>query len=375
MTKSAILFLATGFLAYSNGANDNFKGVATLYGSGTASYRCALALATLATLLGSLASLLLAPALLAVFSGKGLVPDALLQAPSFSLAVGLGAAVTVLLATWLGFPVSTTHALTGALVGAGALAGPVHLEHLFSAFLLPLLLSPFMATGLSTGLYSLLRALRRGFGVEEDTCVCVGQPHLVPVMERRGTGAPQHSLSLVPTLEIAPVSTCRVRYGNAVLGLEAPALANATHYLSASLVCFARSLNDTPKIAALLLMGAGASVSSPGAAIAGIAACMAAGGLLSARRVARRMAKDITALNAGQGLAANLVASALVLGTSPLGMPVSTTHVSCGALFGIGLATGEGRWRTIAAILMAWVTTLPVAAALAALIYSLNSIN
>lgn len=364
------------FLAYANGANDNFKGVATLYGSGTASYRCALALATLATLLGSLTSLLLAQALLAVFSGKGLVPDALLQTPPFSLAVGLGAAATVLLATWLGFPISTTHALTGALVGAGAMAGPIHLEHLFSVFLLPLLLSPFMATGLATGLYSLLRALRQRFGVEEDTCVCVGQPHLalIPAVEQQEAGAPQHSLSLAPALEIAPVSTCRVRYGNAVLGLEAPALVNAAHYLSASLVCFARSLNDTPKIAALLLIVSGASV-SPAAAITAIAVCMVAGGLLSARRVAQRMAKDITALNTGQGLAANLVTSALVLGASPLGMPVSTTHVSCGALFGIGLATGEGHWRTILSILMAWVTTLPVAAALAALVYSLNSIN
>lgn len=47
-------------------------------------------------------------------------------------------------------------------------------------------------------------------------------------------------------------------------------------------------------------------------------------------------------------------------------MPVSTTHVTCGALFGIGLVTGQARWRTITQILLAWVVTLPVAAALAA---------
>jgi len=51
------LLFATLFLAYSNGANDNFKGVATLYGSNTLSYRAALVLATVATLLGSLAAL------------------------------------------------------------------------------------------------------------------------------------------------------------------------------------------------------------------------------------------------------------------------------------------------------------------------------
>ena len=46
-------------------------------------------------------------------------------------------------------------------------------------------------------------------------------------------------------------------------------------------------------------------------------------------------------------------------------MPVSTTHVSCGSLFGIGLATGKAHWGTIGRILGAWVLTLPLAAGLA----------
>jgi PiT family inorganic phosphate transporter len=43
-------------------------------------------------------------------------------------------------------------------------------------------------------------------------------------------------------------------------------------------------------------------------------------------------------------------------------MPVSTTHVSCGALFGIGIANGQARWKTIRTILMAWLLTVPLAA-------------
>ncbi|MEX0641412.1 MAG: inorganic phosphate transporter [Pirellulales bacterium] len=43
------------------------------------------------------------------------------------------------------------------------------------------------------------------------------------------------------------------------------------------------------------------------------------------------------------------------------GIPVST-HVSCGALFGIGAVTGQARWATIGKILLAWVTTLPLGA-------------
>jgi phosphate/sulfate permease len=49
---TGLVFLAALFLAYANGANDNFKGVATLYGSFTANYRTALWLGTIADLRG-----------------------------------------------------------------------------------------------------------------------------------------------------------------------------------------------------------------------------------------------------------------------------------------------------------------------------------
>jgi PiT family inorganic phosphate transporter len=58
--------------------------------------------------------------------------------------------------------------------------------------------------------------------------------------------------------------------------------------------------------------------------------------------------------------------SLLVAGASRLGLPVSTTHVAVGALFGIGLINGTARARTILTILTAWVTSLPISAALCA---------
>src|SRR5438445_2311966 len=135
------VLISVVFLAYTNGANDNFKGVATLFGCGTARYRTALAWATVTTLAGSLAALYLAAGLVEAFSGKGLVPDAVARSPDFLLAVSSGAAVTVLLATRLGMPVSTTHALTGALIGAGlpAAHGDVRFAALGQMFVLPLL--------------------------------------------------------------------------------------------------------------------------------------------------------------------------------------------------------------------------------------------
>src|SRR5713226_9032590 len=117
------LFLAGCFLAYSNGANDNFKGVASLFGSRTCSYKTAISWATITTGAGSIAAIFLAQSLLKRFSGKGLVPDALTIQPEFLLAIALGAGATVILATLLGFPISTTHGLTGALLGAGVVAG------------------------------------------------------------------------------------------------------------------------------------------------------------------------------------------------------------------------------------------------------------
>ena len=142
------LFFAVCFLAFTNGANDNFKGVASLYGSRTCSYRLALGWATATTFAGSIAALFLAEALLRKFSGRGLVPDDLAASPLFVLAVGCGAGATVLLASRLGFPVSTTHALTGALLGAGLVAtggAGVHFAALGQGFLLPLLVSPLLA--------------------------------------------------------------------------------------------------------------------------------------------------------------------------------------------------------------------------------------
>ena len=142
-------------LAYANGANDNFKGVATLFGSGTTSYRVALLWATITTGLGSVAALLLAGKLLTAFSGAGLVPADVAAMPGFALSVALAAGSTVLLATRFGFPVSTTHALIGGLVGAGLMtsATGIDVDTLGNRFMLPLLTSPFLAILITIALY------------------------------------------------------------------------------------------------------------------------------------------------------------------------------------------------------------------------------
>lgn len=367
-----LLPIAVGLLlAGANGANDNFKGVATLFGGGATSYRRALGWATVATLAGSVVALALAGGLLAAFSGKGLVPPQVVADPRFPAAVALAAGGTVLLATRFGFPVSTTHALLGGLIGAGLMASPAGIDptRLGDGFVLPLLASPLMAVVLALALYPPANRLRRGLGVERETCLCIGN-EVVAVLP--AGSAPEAALSGVamPTVGVGTAATCRVRYQGRWLGIGAGPAVDAAHYLSAGVVSFARGLNDTPKIAAVLLAG---KALSPEAAILGVAVAMGVGGVLGARRVAETMAHRVTDLNPGQGLVANVVTGLLVVGASRLGLPVSTTHVACGALFGIGTATRRARWGVIGGILLAWVVTLPLGALLGALAFGLLS--
>jgi PiT family inorganic phosphate transporter len=156
-----------------------------------------------------------------------------------------------------------------------------------------------------------------------------------------------------------------------MFGVSAQTLLDKLHYLSAGLVSFARGVNDTPKIVALMLLAA--PFTGQGlTAFVGVGFVIALGGLFGARRVAETMSQKITKMNPGQGLTANLITSTLVLAASPLGLPLSTTHVSCGALFGIGAVTQQARWRTIAGIAAAWLITLPLAATLGAMLMRFN---
>lgn len=311
-----LIVIAVALVAYANGANANFKGVASLFGSGTTSYRTAVNWAAITTAAGSVAALFLAATMLKAFSGKGLVPAALIAQPAFLFSVAAGAGVANLLATRLGFPVSTTHMLMGGLLGAGlvANAGSVHAATLWANFAKPMLLSPMIAVLAGGLIYVVLKILRLALDHRTRTL-------------------------------------------------------DALHFLSAGAVCFARGLNDTPKMAALLI-GVHWLGTSSGMLL--VAAAMAAGGLISARQVAETLAHKITGMNPGQGFAANLATALLVTTASLHGLPVSTTHVSVGALLGIGITTRQAKWRTVIPVLTAWVVSLPCAAVLAALIYTLS---
>lgn len=359
-----LILIAVALLAFANGANDNFKGVATLFGSGTTNYRRALIWANVTTLMGSVAAVFFAEQLLKKFSGRGLVSTTLAANPVFAASVAVGAGSTVLLATRLGLPISTTHGLIGAIIGSGLVAGEfVNWNKLAADFFVPLLFSPLLAGTATVVVYWLLHRSRQRLGICQETCFCVGT-QIVEVVPNRLHSAIVATRVEELTLSVGTVVSCRSRYLGQAWGIEIGRVLEALHFLSAGLVGFARGFNDTPKMAALLLVVPFVPPKLCGLLV-GFAILI--GGWLAARRVAEIVSHKITPMNDGQGFTANAVTSFIVIGASYFGLPVSTTHVSCGSLMGIGAVSGEGNWHMILRILGAWGITLPVGAVLGAL--------
>lgn len=351
-----IFLVMVGFLAFGNGANDNFKGFATVWGSGTLSYRYALGLATIATVAGGFASLLLADGLVKQFSGRGLVSDAIASAPWFIQSVAAGASITILIATRAGLPVSTTHALIGGLVGAGfaAESGAVHLSRLGTAFFLPLLVSPMLAAALGLLAYRALSSRK-----PKKDCLCLVE---LPAQKlATGTNAGCAPLQIKHTLILGDQRECDSVKAS-VASLKLGDSGHLVHVTSATLICFARGVNDTPKLAALLLAAGVAGVQE---SVFLIVLAMAAGGLLYARRVAETMSQRLSHMDNTQGITANLITAAMVLLASKFSLPVSTTHVSVGAIAEVGASAATLDRKMLRNILLSWVVTLPLAALIA----------
>jgi PiT family inorganic phosphate transporter len=367
------LFLVLA-LAFANGTNDVSKAVATLVGSGVTNYQTAILWGTIWTIVGAGASALLATAMVRTFS-HGLVQPGTVVPPAVALAVPLGAMAWVLLASRTGLPVSTTHALTGAIIGAGlvAFSGDGFIwSAIGQKIALPLLLSPFLALTVSLLVHPLVRVLASRW---EGTCVCVmpAARALVAIDAQGGTRTLFQSARFGQPVMAVPSQCDRAGLQGLTIGLD------TVHWISSGMASFARGTNDAPKIVAMLLLGS-AMTTWPNAsmqvmAYAGVAVVMGLGSYLGGARVTELLAEKVTRMNHTEGLSANLTTSSLVLLSGTLGLPVSTTHVSSSAIIGIGLFKGlhEVQWATVRDMVLAWVVTLPASAILSALAYSLLS--
>jgi PiT family inorganic phosphate transporter len=305
---TVLVFILVAVLAAVNGSNDVPKGVATLAGAGVTKYKTAILWGTVTTLVGCVCSLALASKMTKLFSG-GIITAK--PTDAFAVAVLVGAASWVALATVLRLPVSTTHALIGGLLGAGLLMS--------------------------------------------------SEPETTPVVA--ATAGPDGAAGGVSVLEStkAPAQVTE-KAPNPVL--------TAAHWLTSGATGFARGLNDTPKmvaIGAFALVPAGMKTWQIMLLVAG---AMAAGSIFGGMRIAESLGEGVVKMNHKEGFLANLTTAALVGMGAGYGLPMSTTHVSTGAIAGsAGPNLSRLSGKTLRNFLIAWLVTPPFAAGVAALVY------
>ena len=399
------LAIALGlYMAYAIGANDVANAMGTSVGSRALTVGQAIVVAGIFEFLGA-----------ALFGGnvtqtirKGiLVPEFIAASPQtvvYGMMASLtGAATWLLVASRLGWPVSTTHSIVGAIVGFGAVA--LGVDAVEWAKLLPIVsswvISPFLSGTLAFGVFMLIRrtildrelpteALRLWGPLYVFAVVAViglltllkGLKHVD--LELSGTGL----LALVGVLGLA-VSALAAYYIRRV-PID-PGADREFHFrtvermfavlqiASACAVAFAHGSNDVanaigPMAAILepLRSGALAAESAVPWWLLVIGAIGIVAGLaISGVRVMRTVGERITELTPSRGYAAEFAAAATIALATGFGIPVSTTHTLVGAVLGVGLARGIGAldYRVVGTIVVSWLVTIPAGAALAVFFY------
>lgn len=259
---------------------------------------------------------------------KGIVPIGLLQPHVLALgalAVLISAAAFLVLSTRWGLPVSTTHAVVGAMTGFGLVAiGSEHISWLvLGEITASWLISPVLGGIVAYLIYRLFRSLIIARVADES----------LPKVER-----------VFAILQIASASYVAFAHGS-------NDVANAIAPLS---VVFGYANHTTPLW--LLLFGG-----------VGIAIGTGTWGY----RVMQTVGTKITKITPVSGFSAEIAAATSILFFSFLGVPISTTHVVVGAVIGVGLAHGVKalNLRTLRNIFFSWIFTVPVAAGVAALLF------
>jgi PiT family inorganic phosphate transporter len=356
-----VAVILISLLSFSNGANDVSKAVATLAGAKITSMRNAVMWGTLWTLVGSMSGLYLGAAII-----KNISESIYTSQPVFSLAMALAIALTpslwVILATWKKWPVSTTHAVVGGLLGSGIAAlgiSGISWGNTLLKLGLPLLLSPFLAIGLA---YTLTPILQKVAISIERVRLC-----LLPIPKFAFVGFNKNTIQLDQNCIV-----CDCDSSQAQLNHNISVSVDHMHWLTSGVLAFSRGLNDTPKLIAVIL---------PFILVGGVAIqmqmmfwisaiSMGLGGILIGSRITKVLGFKITQLDHTQGFSANLISAFIVLFASKLGAPVSTTHVSSCSIMGIGLSGGKGLQKdTLNTMLYAWLITVPATVVIASVIY------
>jgi len=314
-----IVLVALGF-DYTNGFHDSANAIATSVSTRALRPRVALALAAVMNVLGALISTKVAATV-----GKGIItPPNGRSGLAVILAALIGAIAWNLLTWRFGLPSSSSHALIGGLVGA-ALAGSqsVHWQGVWHKVVVPMVISPVV--GLVAGYLFML--------------------------------------ALLWIFRRAQVHKAHRRFRRAQI-------------LSAAAVAFGHGTQDAQKtmgvIALTLLISGhlGPRDGIPLWVVLSAAAAISLGTYSGGWRIMRTVGRRIYALTPTSGFAAQTVGGSVMLAAAQLGLPVSTTHVITASIMGTGATKrlSAVRWGVARQIVLAWVLTLPAAAATAAAI-------
>lgn len=304
---------------FTNGFHDTANAMATSIATGALKPRIAVAISAVLNLIGAFLSVAVAETI-----SSGLVDDMKIT-PVVIFGGLVGAIVWNLLTWYLGLPSSSSHALFGGLIGAtwvAAGASAVYFDAVVSKVLIPAVLAPIVA------------------GV----------------------------VALVGTYLVYRI-TARADRGTVSSGFK------VGQVVSASMVSLAHGTNDAQKtmgIITLTLVTAGMlpSGSAPPFWViltAGLA--IALGTYLGGWRIIRTLGKRITEIETPQGFAAETSSTGVILVSSQLGFPLSTTQVCTGAIFGAGAGRrlAAVRWGLAGQMVIAWLLTLPATAIIGAL--------
>jgi PiT family inorganic phosphate transporter len=314
----AVVIVTALAFDFTNGFHDTANAMATSIATGALRPKAAVLIAGVLNIVGAFLSTEVAKTI----SG-GIVDDTLVT-PGMIFAGLVGAILWNLLTWLLGLPSSSSHALFGGLIGAvwvGAGEHGVHFDKVVEKILIPAVASPVVA-----GLAALLATY------------------------------------------LAYRLSARARSESVSRGFRLGQIA------SASLVSLAHGTNDAQKtmgVITLTLISAGALGADAGPPLWVIASAGLAIGLgtyIGGWRIIRTMGKGITEIQSPQGFAAETASTAVILTSAHLGFALSTTQVCSGGILGAGLGRrlAEVRWGTAGRMAVAWLVTLPSAAAVGA---------
>jgi PiT family inorganic phosphate transporter len=388
-------------MAWAIGANDVANAMGTSVGSGALTVWGAILVAAIFEFAG------------AFFAGghvtdtvrKGMLDISLIDRDQLihGMLGSLAAAGTLLVvATRFGLPISTTHAIVGAIVGFGVVSiGPEVVNWgKIGQIVLSWLTSPLLAGVIAFAIFQFTRAKVL------DTKDPVAQIRkLGPVffffvffiigLVTLFKGLKPLKLDL--NLQEALLGSTLLGFIGAGLGImlirrvqlgpEDPKhrfsrvekIFVVLQILTACAIAFAHGSNDVANAIGPLAaissaisgadLGGKASVSPWMLAIGGIGIIF---GLATwGYRVMETVGKRITELTPSRGFAAQLAAATTIVVASRMGIPISTTHTLVGAVLGVGLARGISALdlRVVGKIIVSWVATLPIAAGLSMFFY------